>query len=97
MNAFRTLPPLDRGTEYDPDEDEPPMELTWPHLEVCICKHIQFGYLYILNTLAGSQGVKKRQVPLLHMCIVKLVVVMYASSVSLEGKNARLCIVHMYF
>ena len=33
-NAFRTLPPLEQGTEYDPDEDEPPTELTWPHLEV---------------------------------------------------------------
>ena len=34
VNAFRTLPPVDSGVEYDPDEDEPPMEATWPHLEV---------------------------------------------------------------
>ena len=33
MNAFRTLPPVD-NPEFDPDEDDPPLELSWPHLEV---------------------------------------------------------------
>ena len=33
MNMFRTLPPL-AAVEYDPDEDEPPLESSWPHLEV---------------------------------------------------------------
>ena len=33
VNAFRTLPPSD-APEFDPDEDEPPVEATWPHLEV---------------------------------------------------------------
>ena len=33
MNAFRTLPPVD-NPDFDPDEDEPPLELSWPHLEV---------------------------------------------------------------
>ena len=33
MNIFRTLPPL-AAVEYDPDEDEPPLESSWPHLEV---------------------------------------------------------------
>ena len=33
-NAFRTLPPLD-NPDFDPDEDEPPLEASWPHLEVC--------------------------------------------------------------
>ena len=33
INAFRTLPPLD-NPDYDPDEDEPPLEASWPHLEV---------------------------------------------------------------
>lgn len=44
VNAFRTLPPVDSGVDYDPEEDEPPMEASWPHLEVtnanictCIC------------------------------------------------------------
>ena len=35
LNAFRTLPPSD-NPEYDPDEDDPPLEATWPHLEVCL-------------------------------------------------------------
>lgn len=35
-NAFRTLPPLD-NPDFDPDEDEPPLEASWPHLEVSVC------------------------------------------------------------
>ena len=36
MNAFRTLPPLNNpsGVEYDPEEDEPTLEASWPHLQV---------------------------------------------------------------
>lgn len=34
-NAFRTLPPV-TNPDYDPDEDEPPLEASWPHLEVCV-------------------------------------------------------------
>jgi len=36
MNAFRTLPPLNSpsGVEYDPEEDEPTLEASWPHLQV---------------------------------------------------------------
>ena len=33
MNAFRTLPPVD-NPDFDPDEDDPPLEVSWPHLEV---------------------------------------------------------------
>lgn len=38
VNAFRTLPPLSNpsGIEYDPEEDEPTLEASWPHLQVCI-------------------------------------------------------------
>ena len=36
INAFRTLPPI-ANPDYDPDEDEPPLEASWPHLEVCVC------------------------------------------------------------
>ena len=36
VNAFRTLPPLSNpsGAEYDPEEDEPTLEASWPHLQV---------------------------------------------------------------
>ena len=55
-NAFRTLPPLERGTEYDPDEDEPPTELTWPHLEVSVSSSpslslLHFGVQIVINWL----------------------------------------------
>ena len=32
-NIFRTLPPSD-NSEYDPEEDEPTLEVAWPHLQL---------------------------------------------------------------
>lgn len=37
MNAFRTLPPASSagaGVEFDPEEDEPALEPSWPHLQL---------------------------------------------------------------
>lgn len=36
VNAFRTLPPTSNpaGVEYDPEEDDPALEPSWPHLQV---------------------------------------------------------------
>lgn len=36
VNAFRTLPPPSnpQGAEYDPEEDEPTLEASWPHLQL---------------------------------------------------------------
>jgi hypothetical protein len=32
LNLFRTLPP--QTDDFDPEEDEPAMEASWPHLQV---------------------------------------------------------------
>lgn len=42
VNAFRTLPPIESSIDYDPDEDEPPMEATWPHLELIYAFFLRF-------------------------------------------------------
>ncbi len=36
MNLFRTLPPVSNptGADYDPEEDEPNLEVAWPHLQL---------------------------------------------------------------
>lgn len=36
VNAFRTLPPNSNpsGAEFDPEEDEPTLETSWPHLQI---------------------------------------------------------------
>lgn len=36
QNAFRSLPPSTNpsGAEYDPEEDEPNLESSWPHLQI---------------------------------------------------------------
>lgn len=33
MNIFRVLPPSD-NSEFDPEEDEPTLEVSWPHLQL---------------------------------------------------------------
>lgn len=32
-NLFRTLPPSE-NPEFDPEEDDPTLEASWPHLQV---------------------------------------------------------------
>lgn len=34
-NIFRTLPPSD-NPDFDPEEDEPTLEASWPHIQVWI-------------------------------------------------------------
>ena len=36
MNAFRALPPSTNpsGEQFDPEEDEPTLEPSWPHLQI---------------------------------------------------------------
>lgn len=36
VNLFRTLPPPSNpnGAEFDPEEDEPTLESSWPHLQI---------------------------------------------------------------
>lgn len=36
VNLFRTLPPSSNpnGAEFDPEEDEPTLEASWPHLQM---------------------------------------------------------------
>ncbi|CAF2028978.1 unnamed protein product [Rotaria magnacalcarata] len=36
VNLFRTLPPISNpsGADYDPEEDEPNLEVAWPHLQL---------------------------------------------------------------
>ena len=38
-NIFRTLPPND-NPDFDPEEDDPTLEASWPHLQVSIVQSI---------------------------------------------------------
>ena len=35
-NIFRTLPPSE-NPDFDPEEDDPTLEASWPHLQVYLC------------------------------------------------------------
>uniref|UniRef100_A0A2M4BGW9 Serine/threonine protein phosphatase 2A regulatory subunit n=1 Tax=Anopheles marajoara TaxID=58244 RepID=A0A2M4BGW9_9DIPT len=59
VNLFRTLPPSSNpnGAEFDPEEDEPTLEVSWPHL--------QFVYELFLRFLESPDfqpGVAKRYI-----------------------------------
>jgi len=53
INLFRTLPPP--TTDYDPEEDEPAMELTWPHMQVVYELFLRF----IVSTEVSGKVSKK--------------------------------------
>ncbi len=45
-NIFRTLPPSD-NPDFDPEEDDPTLEASWPHLQVCD----QILYMYHMSNI----------------------------------------------
>jgi len=53
INLFRALPP--QTVDYDPEEDEPAMELTWPHMQVVYELFLRF----IVSTEVSSKVTKK--------------------------------------
>ena len=53
VNLFRALPP--QTADYDPEEDEPAMELTWPHMQVVYELFLRF----IVSTEVSGKVTKK--------------------------------------
>lgn len=52
-NLLRTLPP--QTDDYDPEEDEPAMEIMWPHLQVVY----EFFLRFIVSTEVAGKVAKK--------------------------------------
>jgi len=59
VNVFRTLPPPSNptGLEYDPEEDEPSLEASWPHVQL-----IYEFFLRFLESLDFQPNVAKRYI-----------------------------------
>ena len=53
INLFRTLPP--QADDFDPEEDEPAMEPSWPHLQVVY----EFFLRFIVSTEVNGKVAKK--------------------------------------
>ena len=47
VNVLRTLPP--QAEDFDPEEDEPSVEATWPHLQIV--------YEFFLRFIVSSEGI----------------------------------------
>ena len=52
-NVFRSLPPVE-GPDFDPEDDEPTMESTWPHLEVRHAHQVQHHLPYCCSRTSPS-------------------------------------------
>jgi hypothetical protein len=48
-NLFRTLPPSE-NPDFDPEEDDPTLEASWPHLQV--------GHVSFTEKLMREMGIK---------------------------------------
>lgn len=54
-NIFRTLPPSD-NPDFDPEEDDPTLEASWPHLQVSLTLFLtQRGSLLVTEFSGVSQ------------------------------------------
>lgn len=53
VNLLRTLPP--QTDDYDPEEDEPAMEIMWPHLQVVY----EFFLRFIVSTEVNGKVAKR--------------------------------------
>lgn len=52
-NIFRVLPPSD-NSEFDPEEDEPTLEVSWPHLQVNVDFFFFITQLYGFSLFTNS-------------------------------------------
>ncbi len=59
INAFRSLPPSANpsGAEFDPEEDEPVLEPSWPHLQI-----VYEFFLRFLESQDFQPGVAKKYI-----------------------------------
>ena len=54
MNTFRALPPSSNpaGAEFDPEEDEPTLEASWPHIQVSQLHWATENLLFVIFLIA---------------------------------------------
>ena len=64
MNIFRTLHP-NENPNFDPEEDEPSLEPSWPHMQVCCVSFLTICWLLIVAPSIMFCGV-------IFVCIVLL-------------------------
>merc|ERR1712071_188047 len=73
-NLFRTLPPSD-NPDFDPEEDDPTLEASWPHLQVI--------YVSSKTINASFYKKKKKKLPRSYLTLVNVNVCFVCTSVCL--------------
>jgi serine/threonine-protein phosphatase 2A regulatory subunit B' len=59
QNMFRSLPPPVVTVEFDPEEDEPPCEASWPHLELVYAVLLRFLEISELNVPLAKRHINQ--------------------------------------
>ena len=72
MNLFRTIPPQvnPTGDAFDPEEDEPVLELAWPHLQIVYEYFLRFIESPDFNTNIAKKFIDQHFI--LQACTVNL-------------------------
>lgn len=60
-NIFRTLPPND-NPDFDPEEDDPTLEASWPHLQVSVVQLILVPVVPFSNVSFSPLGLEGGEV-----------------------------------
>ena len=83
MNLFRTIPPQVNpiGDAFDPEEDEPVLELAWPHLQIVYEFFLRFIESPDFNTYIAKKYIDPQFI--LQVCskiITDIVALLYMSA-----------------
>lgn len=71
-NLFRTIPPQvnPSGDAFDPEEDEPVLELAWPHLQIVYEFFLRFIESADFNTSIARKFIDHHFILQVRSCIV---------------------------
>lgn len=83
-NIFRTLPPSE-NPDFDPEEDDPTLEASWPHLQL-----VYECFLRFLESADFQQNIGKRVIDqkfVLQVCFLQMLSLTYSHNFEILSSN----------
>lgn len=88
-NLFRTIPPLlnPSGEAFDPEEDEPVLELAWPHLQI-----VYEFFLRFIESADFNTNMAKKHID--HHFILQVIDCLNPTTpcIAIETKKKEMCV-----
>ena len=94
MNAFRSLPPSSNpsGAEFDPEEDEPVLEPSWPHLQI-----VYEFFLRFLESQDFQPGVAKKFIDQKFVGLVREIALTNRNNMCIVRHSFIIIIIYYYY